>query len=59
MEESIVNDKSNTRSKVFDIEEYEKPKEVDIESDTKVLDTIQDIFKDEKKGKLKKSGKES
>ncbi len=57
VEESIVNDKSNTRSKVFDIEEYEKPKEVDIESDTKVLDTIQDIFKDEKKGKSKKSGK--
>ena len=54
VEEAIINDKTENRSKIFDIEEYEKPKEKDIESDTKVLDTIQDIFKDEKKKKKMK-----
>jgi hypothetical protein len=54
VEEAIINDKSDTRSKIFDIEEYEKPKEKDIESDTKVVDTIQDIFKDNKKKKKKR-----
>ena len=49
VEEAIVNDKNKTRSKIFDIEEYEKPKEKDMESDTKVLNTIKDIFKTKKR----------
>lgn len=45
IEEAIKNDKNKTRSKIFDIEEYEKPKEKDIESKTITLHTIKDIFK--------------
>lgn len=45
IEQAIINDKSENRSKIFDIEEYEKKEEKDIESDTKVLNTIKDIFK--------------
>ena len=48
VEEAISNDKTNTRSKIFDIEEYEKKEEKDIEPDTKVLNTIKDIFKQKK-----------
>lgn len=51
IEESINNDKTNTRSKIYDIEEEEKKDKIDKEdfdSDTKVLNHIKDIFIDEK-----------
>ena len=45
LEQEIKNDRNKTRSKIFDIEEYEKPKEKDIEPKTITLHTINDIFK--------------
>jgi CDP-diacylglycerol--glycerol-3-phosphate 3-phosphatidyltransferase len=44
IEESIINDKTNTRVKIYDIEKEEKKEELD--SDTKVLQNIKDIFID-------------
>lgn len=46
IEESIINDKDDTRVKIYDIEsEKKEPKE--FSSDTKVLNHIKDIFLDE------------
>jgi cardiolipin synthase len=47
IEQAIVNDKTDTRVKIFDIEEVEKKEEKEFSSDTKVLNQIKDIFLDE------------
>lgn len=48
LEEAIVNDKEETRTKIYDIEKIEKNNEEDNEytSDTKILNHIKDIFLD-------------
>lgn len=46
LEEAISNDKTTTRTKIFDIEKQEnKIIKEEFDSDTKVLNTIKDIFK--------------
>lgn len=47
VEQAIVNDKETTRSKIFDIEEVEKKlnKPEELDTDTKTLHTLKDIFK--------------
>lgn len=47
VEKSIINDKKNTRTKTFNASEYKKKIVPDIESDTKVLNNIKDIFKND------------
>lgn len=47
IEESIINDKDETRTKVYDIEKENKKKTKEFSSDTKVLNNIKDIFKED------------
>ena len=45
VEQAIIQDRDDTRTKIYDIEEKKEPKE--FSSDTKVLNHIKDIFLDE------------
>lgn len=52
IEESINNDKTDTRTKIYDIEEEEKKEKIEekeFDSDTKILHRIKDIFIDDEK----------